>query len=143
MEVAAIILRRETGELFVHQRASDRRMFPDLYGLGAGGKVNKGETPAEAAKRELTEETGIVADPIPLFSFDFSSELASYRMHIFEVITDQEVVIDAREWQSGSWMNTDGVDALDEWQKLCPDTSIFYKRYRDEYYSTENACVNQ
>lgn len=134
MDVAAIILRRETGELFVHQRTAERRTYPNLYGLGAGGKCDPGETPQQAATRELREETSISGDPIPLFAFDFSDNLVSYRMHVFELVTEEEVVFDAREWQSGCWMIPEEIDALDEQEKLCPDTSIFYNRYIEEFY---------
>lgn len=59
----AVIIRNSRGEFFVHQRAANKKMFPNLYGPGCGGHIRQGETPAQAARRELHEETGIEARP--------------------------------------------------------------------------------
>lgn len=46
-------------ELYIHQRKADKKVFPLLFGMGAGGKVDEGETFTQAAQRELNEELGI------------------------------------------------------------------------------------
>jgi len=49
-----------------------------------GGKIEKGETPAEAARRELAEETGLVADelePLAIVVHDYAE--APLRFHVF------------------------------------------------------------
>jgi hypothetical protein len=55
--VAAVVLRDDGGRvLLVRKRGTVRYMLP-------GGKIEAGETPAEAALRELHEEVGAVLDP--------------------------------------------------------------------------------
>jgi len=54
--VSAVVLRDEQGRiLVVRKRGTTRYMLP-------GGKIETGETPAQAAIRELHEEVGAVLD---------------------------------------------------------------------------------
>jgi len=52
-----IIIRDKKGNFFVHQRNSLKKIFPNKFGIGAGGHIEKGESMEMAAKRELFEET--------------------------------------------------------------------------------------
>ncbi len=47
------------------KRAEHKRLWPGLYNA-PGGHVEQGETPIEAANRELTEETGLHASRMTL-----------------------------------------------------------------------------
>ena len=55
--VAAVVLRDDDGRvLVVRKRGTERFMLP-------GGKIEQGETPSDAAVRELREEVGAELDP--------------------------------------------------------------------------------
>ncbi|MFC7622111.1 NUDIX domain-containing protein [Microlunatus sp. GCM10028923] len=58
------------GWLLLQERDEFAPVDPDLWSL-VGGGVEAGETPAAAARRELSEETGIVCDTlVPLGSYE-------------------------------------------------------------------------
>jgi mutator protein MutT len=127
-----IIVQNSSGQLFVHQRSADRKMFPLLYGLGAGGHVEPKESPAQAAKRELKEELNLNTKVEPLFSIDFESDKIKHTIHVFKVSYDGEIK-QCKEFKWSGWMNIEQVDQLVANNKLCPDTKVLYEKWRNEY----------
>ena len=128
--IAVIILRNYKGNYFAHQRRAEKRLYPGLYGLGAGGSIEPDETPLDGARRELREETGIVADPQPLFDFRFSDTTTNHQIYTFLVCSSEQPQCDRREWQWAGWLSEHEIDRLLEDEKMCPDTAILYRRYR-------------
>lgn len=129
-KVVIIIIRDKEGNFFVHQRNKDKKTFPNLFGIGAGGKIEDGETKKEAAERELFEETGLRTNLKYLFKINYKSESYMSEMNVFETITEiKELDTDNGEWQWCGWMNKEKVDELLNENKLCPDTAKFYKKY--------------
>ncbi|HEY80070.1 MAG TPA: NUDIX domain-containing protein [Caldilineae bacterium] len=59
-----VIATREE-EVLLLRRAEHKRLWPGLYNA-PGGHVERGETPVEAAVRELAEETGLRASRLEL-----------------------------------------------------------------------------
>ena len=80
-EEVAVVVRRpgaETVEFLVLLRSPEKLGY---WHLVAGG-VDWGETPAAAAARELSEETGLVAEPTPLdgpLDYDLTGDPESVR----------------------------------------------------------------
>lgn len=132
-DIVIIIVQNSADQLFVHQRKADKKLFPSLYGLGAGGKVDQGEEIPSAARRELEEELRITPEIEPLFSFPFRHTDVSYTVNVFKARYDGELAPCKREFQWTGWMNIDAIDKLAAENKLCPDTAITYERFKREH----------
>lgn len=130
VKAASIIIKDKDGNFFIHQRNSSKKTFPNLFGVGAGGKIEKGETKKEAAKRELFEETGLKTNLKYLFKINYKSESYMSEMNVFETVTEtKKLDTDNGEWQWSGWVKKEKVDELLKENKLCPDTAMFYKKY--------------
>jgi len=78
------------GKVLLLQRSSNHKIQPGTWGIPAG-KLEAGETPAQATVRELKEEAGIGLDPDMMhyrgyiyFSVDYAVPL-KYRFHVYTV----------------------------------------------------------
>ncbi|MEU7947575.1 NUDIX domain-containing protein [Micromonospora taraxaci] len=67
-DVALVLLVDPSGAVLLQHRDEDIAVSPGQWSL-PGGHVEPGESPEEAARRELLEETGLTADELhPLWS---------------------------------------------------------------------------
>src|SRR6185369_17968163 len=66
-EVAVVLLVDAAGAVLLQHRDEHAEVSPGQWGL-PGGRLEPGETPEQAAHRELLEETGLTADLRPLWS---------------------------------------------------------------------------
>lgn len=84
IEVAAGVLRDEAGRVLVTRRAPGTHLagmweFP-------GGKIEAGETPADALRRELVEELGVAPGPSrPLVSMRHEYPEKTVRLRLYEI----------------------------------------------------------
>lgn len=63
---AFVVVRRSGGRVLVHRRSAGKDLWPGLLDCANGGVVLAGETPEQAARRELAEELGIDSPELPL-----------------------------------------------------------------------------
>ena len=67
------------------------------------GKIDKGETPIETAKRELLEETGFISDEWKEIGFFYPATYSTQKLYIFlakNVIWKQDLNLDEGEFLS-------------------------------------------
>lgn len=61
--VVVFILNHTGNKVLLQKRSADKKLWPNLWDVSAGGHVLTGEIGYEAALRELREELGITAEP--------------------------------------------------------------------------------
>jgi len=113
-----IFIKNSKCKFLIHQRAWNKKTYPGKFGIGCGGKIDPGETPLEAAHRELKEELGIYGVELKfLFQKDNS--------HIYYLLWDGYYKKDCPEFKWIDWVDIYRVHKYD----LCDDTRIFWKQY--------------
>jgi len=109
VEVAAAVIRREK-KIFATQRGygefKDRWEFP-------GGKIEPGETPQQALKREIEEELGIkiiVGELIDTVEYDYPK--FHLTMHCFWAEVE-DGTIELREHEAAKWLSAEDLESVD------------------------------
>ncbi|UOB58653.1 NUDIX domain-containing protein [Burkholderia pyrrocinia] len=101
-ERATIVCYRD-GQVLLVARASSRWALP-------GGTIKRGETPLEAAHRELCEETGMTGQHL-VYSMHFTGLAKVHHVFFAEVGPDQTPQAN-NEIEKCRWFPVDGVDKL-------------------------------
>ena len=117
--VAAII--RDGDRIFATQRGYGE--FKDGWEF-PGGKVEEGETPQEALKREIEEEleTEIeVGDYLTTIEYDYSKFHLSMKCYWAKIVEGKPVLL---EHEAAKWLTKDTIDSV-EW--LPADITIIDK----------------
>jgi 8-oxo-dGTP pyrophosphatase MutT (NUDIX family) len=100
----AVIVRKPTGEVFVHRRADTKDIWPGWHDCAAGGVLQAGEDPGEAAARELAEELGIEgAVLVPLAQRWYLGADTTYFAYAFVTTWDGPVRFADGEVAEGWW----------------------------------------
>ncbi|SMC98714.1 NUDIX hydrolase [Lentzea albidocapillata] len=105
---ATIVVLSLNGErVYVHRRTDIKDIFPGLYDCTAGGVIDAGETPGEAAVRELREELGAETPLTFLFQTTYVDEWTRYHAWIYETRSDGPFTHQPEEVAWGGWMSLD------------------------------------
>ena len=118
-ERATIVCYRDEQVLLV-ARATSRWALP-------GGTIKRGETPLEAAHRELQEETGLTGQHL-VYSMQFTGLAKVHHVFFAEVGPDQTPQA-SNEIEKCKWFRIDSVDAV---RTSIPTKRIVELVYRHE-----------
>ena len=121
----AVLVRRGDGAWFVHRRAGTKDLWPGVHDCAAGGVILAGESPDEAARRELAEELAIEGvEPRPLLTAWYRGPDTHYLAHVYQVVWDGPVRFADGEVADGWWEPDDGLQArlADPGFAFVPDT---------------------
>ena len=128
-----VLLRSGDGErLYVHRRTDTKLVHPGAWDCWAGGVVDPGETPDEAAVRELAEELGVRAAPlVPLERFVYDDGRLRYHVFAYEAFWDGPVTWQPEEVAWGGWMTVAELEAMlaDPTCTFAPDGRLGAERW--------------
>jgi 8-oxo-dGTP diphosphatase len=88
------------GRVLVARRRADAEHLPGAWEF-PGGKIEDGETPEQAARRELAEETGLTAsalEPLTTAVFDYPDRLLRFHAFVATGLVGEPDVDGGRAW---------------------------------------------
>ena len=112
VQVGALLV--SNGRVLMCLRRADRAYYPGVWDV-PGGHVEMGETPAEALKRELWEELGIVVDlPMTGVAARLAEPRSGLDLHLWTVRTWLGTPTNhcPAEHERIDWFAADDVDGL-------------------------------
>jgi len=117
---AVVLVMNSDREILLLKRAPESLFAPDRWGF-PGGKIEEGETPLRAAKRETREETQLrLRDSRPLGIFD--NVVVAFFSDDFE--GDVEIDFEHTDWK---WVPQDQLSSYD----LAPSVWEIFKKVKD------------
>lgn len=132
------VVRHKDGTYLLMKRDESKTIAPGFEEVGAGGAVRKGETPRQAAYRELWEETGIKAtrlDPI----FHLISEGTQGIYYGYLCLTDipkDSIVLQAGETSAYRWITQEELLEFCDSDACIPAQKIWLEDFLNELRET-------
>ena len=125
-----ILLFNSAGELCIHRRTLSKAVYPGYWDVAAGGMVQRGESYAESAARELEEELGIGGVALQAHG-RFFFEQPGNRLWgaVFSAVCDAPLRLQPEEVLEARFVSVDVALALAENLPFCPDSLEAFKRY--------------
>jgi 8-oxo-dGTP diphosphatase len=103
VDVAVGVVRAADGSVLLAERTA--RQISSGYWELPGGKIDPGETPAQAAARELAEEVGIASRKLrPRITYGHTFRTKRLRLHFFDVL-EWTGTPHGREGQRVAWVD--------------------------------------
>lgn len=119
----AVVVRNSHGEVYVHRRTDTKDVFPGRYDFAAGGVLQVGEAPYDAAVREAEEELGVSGVALqPLGEADYADDHTSYHAFCFTCVYDGPITWQPEEVAWGAWVPLAELRAMVERGEFVPDT---------------------
>lgn len=115
------------GQVLVTRRTMYKEFYPGARSIALGGHVDAGESYADAAAREIEEETGIAAIPVFIGGFQKRIPEESENVQVFGAIADRPPALDREEIEEGRFTAIDKLEKLVERDEFLPETGMLYR----------------
>lgn len=127
--VCDILIRHQDGDFLLTLRDPDKDIWPGCLEASAGGSALAGETPEDAARREMLEETGLTADQLELIGTIWKPQSRSV---VYAYLATVKCEKDSVRLQPGETVGYQWVDApaLLRMIRVEPVLKIQYPRYK-------------
>ncbi|MDA8387736.1 MAG: NUDIX domain-containing protein [Nitrospiraceae bacterium] len=95
--VAHVLVFNRKGELLLQRRSMKKDVAPGMWDTSVGGHVDPGESPEEAAQREMLEELGVEGRLEFLHSYIHSNAYETELVHTFRALKEDGFKFDPVE----------------------------------------------
>jgi len=115
-----IFLVRSDGKVLLQRRSPSNATFPGCWDSSSSFHVTFGESYEQAARRELKEETGVLASLTYLGKFAYHVPPENEIVAVFSCRSDDPIRIDPAESSEASFHTTDEVNAIAASERAAP-----------------------
>lgn len=142
--VADVFVIHEDGTILLMQRDKSKSKYPGYWESGAAGSVLKGESFELGARRELLEETGILAGELELIYESFTPDTI-YKGYLCKTnVTKDSVRLQQGETIDYRWVSTSEFIQFFESDKFIgPLKTRLEKFVKNEFVSEKNCCFTR
>ena len=127
--VCDILIRHRDGEFLLTLRDPEKDIYPGCLEASAGGSALAGETPEEAARREMQEETGLTAEGLELIGTTWKPRSRSVIYAYLAVVDCPKDSVRLQEGETVGYQWTDPGTLLRMMQEE-PVLKVQYPRYK-------------
>lgn len=125
-----IHVENSNGELLIHKRTMQKKIYPGHYDIAFGGAVDKNESYEKAAKRELEEESGLKDTELKfLYKRLFDLDKYSAFVSVFLTVSDGPFNFSKEEVEEAFFVSIEKLKEMIKKEKFCPDVPIRLKEY--------------
>jgi len=117
-----IFIFNSKGKLYLQKRSPYKDQYPEHWDTSAAGHTDTGESPIEAAQRELMEELGLDAPLTEVLQYPACLETGWEFVTLFTARTDDPIHLNLEEATTGDYFSPDQLTQLlaDPLQKIAP-----------------------
>lgn len=135
-----ILVFNSRDELFLQKRSMSKDEQPGKWDSSAAGHVDSGEAYLDCARREITEELGIVAEQSMQFLFKLPASMLTGNEHcmVYRYNFDGPMVLQAEEIDDGQWVPAEAMDrrVADGDPGLTESVCLIWKEYRKLHHNS-------
>lgn len=123
------------GDLYLQKRSPSKDQYPEHWDTSAAGHTDPGESPLEAAQRELMEELGLVVELTEVLKYPACLETGWEFVTLFTARTDDPIHLNLEEATTGNYFTPDRLTQLlsDPLQKIAPALPLLYALYQNKF----------
>jgi 8-oxo-dGTP pyrophosphatase MutT (NUDIX family) len=124
-----VLVFNRRGELFIHLRTPTKDIYPSHWDVCVGGVLAAGETFDIAARREVSEELGLEADPESLFPFHYTDSFTTIRGMVYRLQHEGPFQLQKEEIVRGEFVPVEEVSNRSAREPFCPDALSVFREY--------------
>lgn len=123
------------GDLYLQKRSSSKDQYPEHWDTSAAGHTDPGESPLEAAQRELGEELGLTVPLMKVLEYPACLETGWEFVTLFMARTDAPIHLNLEEATAGRYFAPGQLTQFlsDPLQNIAPGFPVLYALYQSKF----------
>jgi isopentenyl-diphosphate delta-isomerase type 1 len=129
-----IFIFNSQGKLYLQKRSPHKDQYPGHWDSSAAGHTDPGESPLEAAQRELMEELGLEVKLTQVLEYPACQETGWEFATLFQAQTDDPIHLNLEEATTGDYFAPGQLSQFlnDPLQKIAPGFRLLYNLYQSK-----------